>query len=297
MKILGKYKNGNYQVIILADGTKIRFNNEDHLTPDFPESMDIKITNQCNMGCPYCHEDSTPYGAHAGILHAGFIETLHPYTELAIGGGNPLSHPDLEGFLIKCKVLKLIPSVTVNQVHFMQDYDKIKHLCDSNLIYGLGISLTQPTDEFINLVQTIPNAVIHVIAGVTPNKDIEILSDHPNLKILILGYKNFRRGTQYQKENLSRINHRIFSLKKKLPVLARKFQVTSFDNLAVKQLSVRDILTDEQWEQFYMGDDGKFTMYVDLVNQVYAVSSTSTERYPLLDDIQPMFKKIRDSVN
>ena len=45
-----EYKNGNYTVRInLENGTKIRYNNEDSMIPEYPESIDITITNQCNM--------------------------------------------------------------------------------------------------------------------------------------------------------------------------------------------------------------------------------------------------------
>ena len=45
MKILGAYKNGNYHVCIMDDGTKIRSNDLDFFKAEFPVSMDIKITN------------------------------------------------------------------------------------------------------------------------------------------------------------------------------------------------------------------------------------------------------------
>lgn len=46
-KLLSKYRNGNYNVAIFDDGTKIRYNNLDCLVPEFPESMDVKISNYC----------------------------------------------------------------------------------------------------------------------------------------------------------------------------------------------------------------------------------------------------------
>ena len=67
MNILGRYKNGNYMVTILRDGTKIRSNNLDCFIPEKPESMDVKITNCCDMGCPMCHEDSKPDGKHGNV--------------------------------------------------------------------------------------------------------------------------------------------------------------------------------------------------------------------------------------
>ena len=44
-----------------------------------------------------------------------------------------------------------------------------------------------------------------------------------------------------------------------------------------------------------MGDDGECTMYVDLVEQKFAKSSISEERFDLLDNIEDMFKKIKIS--
>ena len=55
--------------------------------------------------------------------------------------------------------------------------------------------------------------------------------------------------------------------------------------------------SDKDYKEFYMGDDGSFTMYVDAVNRQFAKSSVSTERYDLMDDIADMFKIVKDGVN
>lgn len=51
--IFYQYKNGNTLVTLLNDGTKIR---EYEGTPisEFPESIDIKITNYCDLACSFC---------------------------------------------------------------------------------------------------------------------------------------------------------------------------------------------------------------------------------------------------
>ena len=98
-----KYKNGNYNVILnLDNGTKIRETIDPEATafiPETIESFDCKITNCCDMGCKMCHENSVPNGKHGDLFVPSFLDTLHPYTEIAIGGGNPLEHPDLYKFL------------------------------------------------------------------------------------------------------------------------------------------------------------------------------------------------------
>ena len=289
-----KVKNGNYMMFIdLATGTKIRKNNLDCFIPERPESMDIKITNKCDIGCAFCHENSTPDGLHGDIMNLKFIETLLPYTELALGGGNPLTHPDLVPFLEKCKSLKLIPSMTINQVHFMKpEYSElIDKLVSEKLIYGLGISLTRATDEFIAKVKKYSNAVIHIINGVQPLAEVRKLYDQ-NLKVLILGYKMFRRGIEYFSEAVDSAKTEYYA---ELADMTKRFDVVSFDNLALNQLEVKRLLTDDEWNEFFMGNDGSHTMYIDCINKQYARSSTAPieDRRELLNDIKPMFDYIR----
>ena len=58
-KLIGEYINGNYKISIYEDGTRIKETidpNDDKFIAEFPDSCDMKITNQCDMGCPMCHE-------------------------------------------------------------------------------------------------------------------------------------------------------------------------------------------------------------------------------------------------
>lgn len=291
-----RYKNGNYEVLLdLSTGTKIRRNDLDCFIPEFPESMDIKITNMCNMGCKFCHENSTPDGLHGDIMNLEFIDTLHPFTELAIGGGNPLEHPDLEAFLRKCNRLKLVPSMTVHQKHFMENLPFLRMLRDNHLIYGLGVSVTVVTPELIEELKSFPNAVIHVIAGVITEDALRQLSGN-SLKVLLLGYKDFRRGADMHESLGSIVDAKIEMLYNLLPTMQDEqwFRAISFDNLAIRQLTPARLLTPEQYKEFYMGDDGSHTMYVDTVNGKFAVSSTSPTTFDILPNIRDMFKTVRE---
>lgn len=245
------------------------------------------------MGCKFCHEGSAKNGKHGDILNQKFIETLHPYQEIALGGGDATSHPDLIPFLHRLKDRKVIVNMTVNQKHFEQKQELIKKLVDEKLIYGLGVSLVNPTDEFISLIQQYPNAVIHVINGILKPSDVEILSDK-NLKMLILGYKQLRRGGDYLYKEFESITTKQMWLKENLESIIEHFKVVSFDNLAIGQLEVQRLMSKEEWDEFYMGDDGSTTYYIDMVEQKFARSSTADfdKRYDLLDSVDEMFKKI-----
>ena len=293
MKILGRYMNGNFRTTIFSDGTVIRETEDDEFIPAFASNMDIKISNYCDMGCKFCHEGSTKNGRHGDILNEKFIETLHPYQEVALGGGDATSHPDLILFLQKLKDRKVIVNMTVNQKHFEQKQDLIRKLVDEKLIYGIGVSLVNPTDEFISLVKQYPNAVVHVINGVLRPSDVEVLSDN-NLKMLILGYKQLRRGNEWYNENHENIVVKQMWLKENLAEIINHFKVVSFDNLAIEQLEVQRLMSKEEWDEFYMGDDGTMTYYIDMVERKFARSSTADfdKRYDLLDSVDEMFQKI-----
>lgn len=305
MSNMVKYRNGNVTVMLdLDNGTKIRYCAEDEMKPEYPESMDIKITNCCNgvngSVCAWCHERSYPEGKHGDIMNTKFIDTLHPYTELALGGGNVLLHPDFVPFLEKCKSLQLIPSVTVHQKHFMDNVDFLKKLYDKKLIYGLGVSLWNVNDidigyKLIDALDMFPNAVIHVINGIVTVDELHMLS-HMGLKILMLGYKQFGRGIGFYDNYSHEVEYHKKQLYDELPYMIDDnwFDVISFDNLAIEQLDVKRLLDDETWNMFYCGDDGEHTMYVDLVKNEFAKSSTSIKRYNLMDDIKPMFDVVHN---
>ena len=294
MELLGRYKNGNFQVTIFDNGTKIRETNAEEFVPDFAENMDIKICDRCDIGCKFCHEGSTKNGKLGDILNEKFIDTLHPYQEVAIGGGDVTSHPDLIPFLQKLKEKKVIANITVNQIHFERKQELIKRLVDEKLIYGLGVSLVNPTEHFLNFIKQYPNAVIHVINGILSETDVKKLESN-NLKMLILGYKHLRRGNDYFAIDQMEIEEKQHWLYENLENIVDKFKVVSFDNLAIEQLQVKRLLTDEEWNEFYMGDDSEFTYYIDMVERKFAKSSTAPmdQRYDLLDSVNDMFEKIR----
>lgn len=297
------YKNGNYIVKInLANGTKIRYTKDSIMIPEYPESMDITITNQCNNECTWCYMGCTKNGKHGDIMNAKFIDTLPPYTELAING-NSMNHPDLTKFLEKLKSKNLIANITVNQKDFMNNLDILRYYRDNNLIYGIGISLVSPTDEFIKCVKEFPNSVIHVVNGIVRKEMLEKLYNK-GLKILILGYKNVGFGEYYYKNFSDGVDNLKKEMYNNLENMMDKFDVISFDNLALEQLEVKRLLSDKEWNEFFMGDDGheeytSASMYVDLVNNTFSYNSMDKEKFALMDNIKDMFNylKIKKSKN
>ena len=302
-----RYQNGNYFVSInLDNGTKIRETiNPDatEFVSDFPESADVKITNKCSYNCAFCHEGSNINGKHSDALHSHVWNTFCPYTEVALGGGSVTGYPDLVPLLERLKSLHLIPNITVRQEEFMSNLPLIRKLTDEKLIYGLGISLSNPNQEdFIKTVKEFPNAVIHVINGIVSLTELRKLANN-NLKILILGYKEVRKGKILLANSAQNtiINNNKEALYAFLPkiITERWFDVVSFDNLAIKQLNPKGrFVSDEDWETIYMGDDGldgeqtSASMYIDLVENEFARNSCDVDhRMPVGNmSVKEMYK-------
>lgn len=275
MNKIAKYTNGNTTVTILHDGTKIR---EYEGTPEIthPESIDVKITNFCDMGCSYCHESSTTSGIHADLNKLlEVISELPSGVELAIGGGNPLSHPNLIEFLQSLKQKGLIANITVNQGHLKLYQPLLTFLIKEQLIKGVGISITNNNFNYVKpLLEITDNVVYHLIAGVNKVDIIDKLTEIGYCKVLILGYKYYGFGINHHSKE---VDECVKSWYLKMRSIIEKCSV-SFDNLAIEQLKVRNLFTKEGWEQFYMGDDFTFTMYIDAVKQEYAPTSRSNKR-------------------
>ena len=290
-KLLAKYTNGNYVVRLFDDGTKIRMNNLDNLTPNFAESIDLEITSVCNGNCGYCYMNCTPQGQHAN-LNDPILDTLHPGTELAING-NDLTHPDLENFLTRMRDKGVIVNMTVNQKHLTPNIDKLIDWQDKKLLWGIGVSLIDSSDPtLIENINKLQNVVLHVIDGLFTKEDMENLKDK-GIKLLMLGYKHVGRGIQYYEENKETIDSNIAYLRENLFKNQKWFNGIGFDNLSLEHLDIKSQVSEEDWNIHFMGAEGSYTFFLDLVHKQFAVSSLDTTKYDALDSVDEMFHFIR----
>ena len=285
------YRNGNYVVYINTEtGDKIRNTYDKEFKPAFAENCDVTITNRCDGNCAFCYAGCTEDGHH-GDLNAAFLDTLHPFTELAING-NDLTHPDLSDFLRRMREKNVIVNMTVNQKHFEKHFTLIQMYQMTGLIHGVGVSLVQPTESFIKKVTQCKNTIIHVINGVVSSTDMEKLIGY-NLDILILGYKTTGRGQVYLDKFNEMTSNRQEWMKENMQSIFNGFRTVEFDDLALEQLNIQSMLPEKVWNDHYMGDDGSFTFFINLVDGYFAMNSTSDAHYPLLDSVDEMFQHIQ----
>ena len=290
-RLIAKYKNGNYTVRLFDNGTKIRMNKLDNLTPDFAESMDVTVTTVCNGHCDYCYLGCTENGKHADLTDPIF-DTVHAGTEMAINA-NDLTHPGLEDFLIKMKEKGVFTNVTINQRHLMPNIDKLVDWQKRELVWGIGVSLTNSADpNFIPNIQKLNNVVVHVIDGCFTKEDIENLADN-DIKLLILGFKHKGRGVEYYEKHKDEVDANIAYLADHLYDYKGRYNGFGFDNLATIDLEIQKKVSPERWATHHMGEEGEFTYFYDAVNKKFAVSSMETTMFDKLDTFDDMFKAVR----
>ena len=290
-KLLHAWKNGNAFIEIFEDGTRI-IEYPDSLKLDFPLNIDIRVSTQCAFGlnlktnksiCSFCHESATTEGKEAdySVLKEK-LKGLPPGVELAVGV-NQFS-PGLFDFLDFAKTNQWIVNITVNQGLVFRDTPYLKKCIQDKLVHGIGVSFRSGMKYIPQFLLEYEHTVVHVIAGIDSIEEVQELSAQGVKKLLILGEKDF--GFNQGKVDLKAFKH--VQWYRQLPLLFSKFDVVSFDNLALEQLNVKRFVLN--WQEMYQGEH---SFYINAVEGYFAPSSRSSLKTNWLDiQLKDYFKSI-----
>jgi hypothetical protein len=284
----------NPNIEIYSDGTKIRRNK---YNAEFPESIDLKITNKCYKNCPFCHEESGPDGIFFCVDDAIKLLRHAPWpTEVAIGGGDPSLCCDEINYMVR-KLPNCIINVTLN-------YDKIREMDKIKAnAFGLSLGNRYFIDDEVDILLEYTkkyDIVLHIIAGLTYSNEIYGLSGIFK-KILVLGYKEYGRGGEYFSRYTTEINTRMRELRENIVYMFKCIKETddkfvlAFDNLAIDQLGILSKFYDQN-DRCYMGHDGEYSMYIDLVDKKFGVNSTSSKIDIGNKSLYDMFGEIKNAL-
>lgn|GEM_PF-452872 len=105
-----------------------------------PTLVDFQITDNCLMGCPHCYASSIPKGQHVPWeMVQRVVEQLADcgVCQLAIGGGEPLLHPQIGDLLKLCQDKGIVPNLTTGGMELRPDnLTLLKKYCGA-----IGISM------------------------------------------------------------------------------------------------------------------------------------------------------------
>ena len=132
--VVARNDGDHWVVFNRSNGTKIRLSltsetcKVDTVTKaKTPELVDIKITDFCPFGCPYCYQASTTKGAHADkhivSTLARSLADLKVF-EVALGGGEPTMHPDFIEILEDFRYHNIVPNFTTKNLAWLLDDDR-----------------------------------------------------------------------------------------------------------------------------------------------------------------------------
>jgi hypothetical protein len=287
--LLARYRNGGYEVALYADGTKSRLELDEAMPPRVPEQLDLKITGWCDAGCVWCHESATRKGRHADISQTlDYLRELPAGAEVAIGGGDPLAHPEFERLVRGLRAQGAVPSVTVNGRHLARHRAMLEDLTAAGCLFGVGVSY----HDQLPLDWEYPHLVVHLIAGVHSPSVLDAAKRR--LKVLLLGYKEHGRGRKLFAVRSHETVANIEAWRREIFWIAHEHHL-SFDQLAIEQLEPLRLFHDPAaFARRYMGVEGQFSLYVDAVTQTGAVSSYSDQRWPWAS-LPQLFARVRAS--
>ena len=318
----GVTKNGNYWIgygdtndeIITSDDEREWYDNKpikdsfcgrirfatstDEIVPEFPELIDLKITDKCDNGCPFCFQDSKMSGKDADfwflkvrVVHAcgDANETRKHRVEFSIGGGSVILYPHLEELLMEIHKNGHIANVTIN----VKDCERImndEELASifKNYVDGIVVSIFTVDDvetlakfyDFFNTdkyahMSNYKHIVAHLIPemiGVERTKDIfTAIRDEDDLWCtkLFLGYKTNGRGAnvdvkEFTKDDLDRLFDESSSYVSIDTTFANRYFWYIKDKFA--------------YEKSITLNEGEFSMYIDGVEENAYKSSYQTEK-------------------
>jgi radical SAM protein with 4Fe4S-binding SPASM domain len=189
----------------------------DRLTYTAPTIVDFQITTYCDQGCPHCYAQSTSQGAHVSFENISHI--MHQLAEMgvfqiALGGGEPLCHPDIKSILKLGKSLGLVCNLTTSGAHLNFDrYLMLKKYCGAVALSLEGVShkyekrRAQAFERFEKSLATLLNLNIKTVLQVTVDSenlsDLDEITDfclrYPALYgVIFLAYKPVGRGQVFR---------------------------------------------------------------------------------------------------
>lgn len=273
-------KDGHYWTIFdQKDGTKFRvsFGRDDivAVTPEksnAPELIDVKITDKCFMDCAFCYQGSTKAGNHADM---GALYSVFEYCrknrvfEVALGGGEPLLHPEFVHILRGFAGAGTVPNFTTRNTAWLREPATVRAVLEhaGGWAYSTEKADTIEKLHALCLAADIPAdkmPSIQYIIGVGDRYGFERVVDACKkfgLRLTLLGSKTTGRGGSQDWKDYDWIaplkdGHVEFGID---TALVQKY------GAALKAAGV------PEW--CYTEHEGRFSMYIDAVAKSIGPSS------------------------
>lgn len=177
------------------DGTKMRFSIGPYEKASKPELVDLKLTGYCSFGCSWCYQASTLQGKHAKLEDVRFVvKELEKVgvSEVAIGGGEPLQHPDIIETFRLFKEAGIVPNFTTKFPGLVRKYWSQLEPLIGGFAYSAenAAQIRSAAKLFRNIPKRFVN--LHYVMGLGDRehfKEYLTAASEAGFRVTLLGYK------------------------------------------------------------------------------------------------------------
>jgi len=192
---------GHYTLFNRCDGTKIRLAKSSAADPvkgTWPELVDIKITDYCQYGCKFCYQNSSTKGQHAKLdtllaLAQRFRDS--GVLEVALGGGEPTTHPDFAAIVDAFNSANVVVNITSRNVPYWLTHTDLPVKAVAFSVDNAA-QIRDINDRF-RVLDARPRYEIHfqaVWGAIDPDELDRMMEAAESNRLTLLGYKNAGRG-------------------------------------------------------------------------------------------------------
>lgn len=271
-----------------------------YLRPRTPDLVDVSITDYCDQGCSFCYKGSTTEGQHADSADvknlAKMLSEMEVF-EVAIGGGEPTTHPDFLKIIKFFSNRNVVPNFTTRNLDYLLGLSKKKLNTLAKQIGGFAVSVDnlKTAESAIEELHKLSlkceplaeKASFQFIVGRHSNVgvmlDVLNIVDANELNVTLLGLKNTHRGKDTAHFPGLRWFH---ALKEWMDENFRYISVGIDTSLA------------KEWEEelgksvdsiFYHTQEGQVSCYIDAVAKTWDPSSYHLDKLkPLPESVGEM---------
>lgn len=266
---------GHFVTFNTKTGTKVRFSEKGKPVPTVasaPELVDLKLTDYCPVGCHYCYQGSTVNGKHADKSQVeSFIYMLgkHGVFEVAIGGGDPTTHPDFADFLRSFAREGVVPNFSTQLWDWMENDKIVKSVQENCGAVALSTQDPKKAEAWFERTKSLGiRGHVHYVLGLSPLSNLkDMIKACDGHYMVLLAYKAMGRAAG------------------KAPIdytgwqdVIRKMRKTNYSStIAVDSFLVDEVEAGFTREEvpavLFEKADGHFSMYWDAVKGEYAAHS------------------------
>ena len=296
-------------------GNRVVFSFLDNPAPFVPVTpmlLDMKITDYCDHGCAYCYQGSTKDGQHMDSrLNYHYAKMLQEASvfEIAVGGGEPTQCPSFVDFVEFVSDIGVVVNFTTKSTDWLEDTSKADEIIGmiGAFAYSADSASIRNLDRIYSIfkyrkydLRKFTVQIVPATMGEYHLKSLLTWCKEHDVRATLLGYKETGRGAKFKEIAIRKTSWNKFDESKWLTVVESLHQENKLCSLSIDTTMAAKFLDQLQTtgipDWMYHVEEGKYSMYIDMVASTYGPSSYHPDKLVKFGtyqaDLAEMFAKV-----